>query len=348
MDAATLRALRMRSQRLTAPAPTAADAARHLLAVQAQDFAAGRWALGIRSAGEQTVGDVDRAFDDGALVRSWTQRGTLHIVAPQDVGAILAVTGARQARAYGIASDVLDRAERVFRRELAAAGRLTREEFGEALRRERVADTVPASGRILTALSIRGVLALGPVVPRETGLSRDQFVVALPPAPPPAADPVVDLLVAYLRGHGPAGSADFAWWAGLPRGAASAAVERAGDRLTAVADGLWTVGEPPGETGDASASDVPAVLALPAFDEYVLSYADRTLALGAGDRTTVGPTANGMVRPVILRRGVAVGTWSLSHAAGASGEPEVRPFPGESDAGVADALARVGRFFPRV
>jgi hypothetical protein len=348
MDAATLRAHRLQSQRLTAPAPTPADVARHLLAVQAQDFAAGRWALGIRSAGEPTIGDVDRAFDEGTLVRSWTQRGTLHIVAPEDVATILAATGARQARAYGIGPDVLDRAERVFRRELAAAGRLTREEFGEALRRDGVAETVPASGRILTALSIGGVLGLGPVVPREGGVAREQYMVALPPAPPPAADPVVELLIAYLRGHGPATPADFAWWAGLPLGAARAAVDRADDRVVAVDGGLFSTADPIAMTGGAGTLDSPETLALPAFDEYVLSYADRAVALGAGDRTTVGPTANGMVRPVILRDGVAVGTWSLSHAAGASGQPEVRLFAGESDVGVAESVARALRFFGRV
>lgn len=338
MDAAEVRSRRLRSHLLAEPAATVTDVAGRLFAVQAQDFAAGRWALGIRTSGEVTVGEVDRAFDDGRLVRAWTQRGTLHIVEPAAVGALLAVTGERQARAYGIDADLLDRAERVFRTALAAAGSLTRAAFVDALQRDGIAGSVTAGSRILTALSIRGVLALGPVVPREEGVAREQYLVALPPPGAASEDPTTDLLIAYLRGHGPASSSDFAWWAGLPAGAARAAAERAEERLIALGDGLLALPD----TGGAS---LVGTVALPAFDEYVLSYADRSIGMGAGDRLTVGPTANGMVRPVLLRGGVAVGTWALSLAAGSRGIPEATLFPAESDAGVSEALARVRGFF---
>lgn len=338
MDAAEVRRRRLQSHLLAEPAATVPDVARRLLAVQAQDFAASRWALGIRTAGGLTVGDVDRAFDEGHLVRAWTQRGTLHVVEPHSVGTILAVTGERQARAYGIEPQVLDGGERVFRAALDAEGNLTRSAFVEALQRNGVAGSVTAGSRILTALSIRGVLALGPVVPRAAGVTREQFVVALPPRAADTDDPTVDLLVAYLRGHAPATIADFAWWAGLPSGQARAAAERAGERVVRLEYGLLALTE-------TTVGTVPAPLALPAFDEYVLSYADRSLGMGVGDRTTVGPTANGMVRPVLLRDGVAVGTWALSLAAGSRGIPDATLFTGESDAGVFEALARVRRFF---
>jgi len=341
MDADALRPLRLRSHLLAEPAATVPDVARRLVAVQSQDFAAGRWALGIRTAGDPTVGDVDRAFDEGLLVRAWTQRGTLHIVEPTAVAGILAVTGERQSRAYGIDPAVLDRAGRVFRSALDIEGSLTRAAFVDALQRDGVAGSVQVGGRILTALSLRGVVALGPVVPREGGVTREQYLVPLPPAETVGDDPAVDLFLAYLRGHGPASTADFAWWAGLPAGATRSVAERAGDRVVRTDDGLLSLPAP------ARAAVAPTTIALPAFDEYVISYAERSLAMGAGDRTTIGPTVNGMVRPVILRGGVAVGTWSLSLALGSSGIPDLTLFDGESDAGVADALARVRRFFRR-
>ena len=345
MDAAQIRLRRLRSHLLVEPAATVPDVARRLFAVQAQDFAAGRWALGIRTSGGPAVGDVDRAFDAGLLVRAWTQRGTLHIVEPGSVGAILDVTGERQTRAYGIDPGVLDRGERVFRSALAAEAPLTRAAFVDALQRDGVAGSVAAGTRILTALSIRGVLALGPVVPRDEGVAREQYLVALPPRGPAGDDPAVDLLVAYLRGHGPATGADFAWWAGLPAGQARGAAGRAGDRVVALGGELLDVPDEP--TTAVPDPALPGTIALPAFDEYVLSYADRSIGMGAGDRMNVGPTANGMVRPVILRGGVAVGTWSLSLAVGSSGIPAATLFDGQSDAGVGDALARVGGFFGR-
>lgn len=342
MDVVTLRAHRLRSHLLAAPAPDLALAAARLHATQAQDFGAGRWALGVRTVGDLTVTDVDGAFDAGLLVRAWTQRGTLHIAEPSAVAGILAVTGARQLRAVGVQPDVLDRAERVFGSALAAEGRLVRVDFATALEREGVVASARQVGGILLALSFRGVLGLGPVVPRDDGVTREQYLVRIPDCGAVGEDPAVDLLVAYLRGHAPATAADFAWWAGIPAGAARAVAERAEDRLVALGDGLLALPDTdpdPSPTGDAG------TLALPAFDEYPLSYADRAPALGAGDRVSVGPTANGMMRPVILRDGVAVGTWRLSLAKGSSGAADAVLFPGESNAGVDAAIDRARRFF---
>ncbi|OAH50799.1 winged helix DNA-binding domain-containing protein [Microbacterium oleivorans] len=341
-DAATVRAHRLRSHLLASPAASVVEVAEHLGALQAQDFGAGRWALGIRTAGEISVADVDRAFDDGHLVRAWTQRGTLHTVTPSSVAAILAVTGARQLRAIGVDPDVLDRAERVFRAAVAVEGRLTRADLATALERDGVVTSARQAGGILLALSFRGALGLGPVVPRDDGVTREQFLVALPDGGAVGDDAAVDLLVAYLRGHAPASTADFAWWAGIPAGLARAARERAKDRIASVGDGLFAL---PGASPVPRPAADAATLALPAFDEYTLSYADRTIGLGAGDRVTVGPTANGMMRPVILCRGVAVGTWRLSLAKGATGAAEATLFDGETDAGVGAALERARRFF---
>ena len=341
-DAATVRAHRLRSHLLASPAAGVVEVVRHLGALQAQDFGAGRWALGIRTAGGISVADVDRAFDDGDLVRAWTQRGTLHTVTPSSVAAILAVTGERQLRAIGVDPAVLDRAERVFRATVAAEGRLTRADLAGALERDGVVTSARQAGGILLALSFRGVLGLGPVVPRDDGVTREQFLVLLPDAGPVGDDPAVDLLVAYLRGHAPASTADFAWWAGIPGGRARATVERAEERVVADGDGLLAL---PGAAPDPRPAGDDVTLALPAFDEYTLSYADRTIGLGAGDRVTVGPTANGMMRPVILRRGVTVGTWRLSLAKGTAGVAEAALFDRETDVGVRAALDRARRFF---
>ncbi|WP_294980805.1 DNA glycosylase AlkZ-like family protein [uncultured Microbacterium sp.] len=86
MDSVRLRAARLVHHALVVPEAGLGAAARRLTATQAQEFWAGRWALGIRTAGEPTLTDVDRAFAAGGLVRAWTQRGTLHIVAAEDLG----------------------------------------------------------------------------------------------------------------------------------------------------------------------------------------------------------------------------------------------------------------------
>ena len=83
-DDRALRARRLAAQLLTRQAKDVAGAVAHLTAVQAQSTPAARLALRARVAGI-TAADVDRACADGAVVRTWLMRGTLHMVAAADV-----------------------------------------------------------------------------------------------------------------------------------------------------------------------------------------------------------------------------------------------------------------------
>ncbi|MFJ6653107.1 winged helix DNA-binding domain-containing protein [Microbacterium sp. NPDC091313] len=347
MDSTVLLERRLRSHRLTAPAATPVDAATHLLAVQAQDFAGGRWALGVRTRGATTLSAVDAAFDRGLLVRSWTMRGTLHIVPARDLGWLLAVTAERQHRGAagvhrreGIDADELRRAERLALGALAGGGRLTRDELFGVLSAGGV-DTAGQRGyHLLVALSLRAGIVLGPVVPKAGGLSREQYVVRadewLPDAAAPA-EPVAEMFVRYVAGHGPADVRDFAWWSGLPLTVARAAAEAAGDRVRVVSEHPLPLYVATGAAPRRSPS-APQLIALPPFDEYYLSYADRTRACAPEDAARVGPGSNGMVRAVLLERGVVAGTWLPGRSAEGSGAAQAfRPV----DAGQLDAaLAR--------
>lgn len=49
---------------------------------------------------------------------------------------------------------------------------------------------------------------------------------------------------------------------------------------------------------------------LPAFDEYLLGYQDRSQVCAAQHIPTVGPTKNGMCRPFIVEDGMVTGVAS--------------------------------------
>src|SRR5256885_3538964 len=92
IDDERLRRLRLAAQRLT-PA-TAEDgpraAARAVVGVQAQDVRAAGLALRSRVPG------LRRADVDGSgLIRTWTKRGTVHLIDPCDWPRLHAVTGPR-------------------------------------------------------------------------------------------------------------------------------------------------------------------------------------------------------------------------------------------------------------
>lgn len=350
MTVETLRTERLRSHRLLGPSESVPDAARHLLAVQSQEFWAGRWALAVRSSGEPTLGDVDAYFDSGELVRSWTMRGTLHTIPASDLGWVLAATAERQLRAaapryrqLGLGAEAFSAAERAVRKALQVDDRLTRAALFSVLEGCGIDPREQRGLHVIQNLALRGILCQGPVVARD-GVTREQFFVLVEEHIKDAvgpADPYSELFLRYVQGHGPATVADFAWWSGLTLGVSRAAAEAASDRLDQIEEGLFLARD------RLPAPQERRVLALGSFEEYYISYADRDVACPPERRALIGPTVNGQVRPIILADGVAAGTWKHSTAAGRPlAPPEVTLFDGASvsDDEISAALAAYLRF----
>ncbi|SFR95283.1 Winged helix DNA-binding domain-containing protein [Microbacterium sp. cf046] len=347
---------RLRSHRLSAPAPTIAAAAEHMLATQGQEFWGGRWALAARTKGDPSVRDVDAVFDGGQIVRSWTMRGTIHVIPARDLGWVLSLTGERQSRAAagvhraeGIDGDELGRAERLAMAALAGGDRLTRKELFAAFERGGVSTAGQRGYHLLVALSVRNLVCQGPVVPREAGPSREQYIVRSDEwlrEPSWPADPLAEFFARYIASHGPAGVRDFSWWSGLPLGVCRAAAEAASDRLSVVADDgdrLYVAAGPSPRTS----AGAHEVIALPPFEEYYLSYADRAVPCAPEFLAHVGPSMNGIVRPILIARGEVVGVWTHSLAVGRHSEaplPELFAPESATDAEVGAALDRYRAF----
>ena len=66
------------------PFKSAVDAVSHSGAVQAQDFSAAKWALGLRIK-NSTDEDIEKAFNDGTILRIHVMRPTWHFVKPEDI-----------------------------------------------------------------------------------------------------------------------------------------------------------------------------------------------------------------------------------------------------------------------
>lgn len=350
MTPSALLSERLRSHRLTAPARSVTDAAAHMLAVQSQEFLGGRWALGIRSSGSPTLSAVDRAFANGRLVRSWTMRGTLHIIPAADLRWVLSATGARQRqqvagrhRELGIDAELLARVAQALRTKLADGGR-TRAQLLDDIAELGIDPAAQRGVHIIGALCVDAVLVQGPVVARDGAVGREQLFVLVDEhirdAPFPD-DPLAEMFVRYIDGHGPAGAADFAWWSGLTLGVAREAVERGWQRVDEVSEGLFVSSSRPRR---ASGGDV--VRALPMFDEYYISYADRAPVADVEAMRRIGPGKNGMVRASLLADGRIAGAWTHSAAVGKHRDaPVAEPFDSSLDPGaVVAALQRYSDF----
>jgi hypothetical protein len=325
MTRAELRRARAAAQGLARPATGPVEIVRRLLAVQAQDTRAARLALRARGRGFGAA-DVDAALEDGRLVIAWLMRGTLHLVAREDHGWLLALTAgqaaatsARRLAQLGVRPHAAERAVELVGAAVAR-GPQTRAELGTRL----AAAGIPAEGQALPHLlglaARRGACVLGPI--------RDG-APAFVPAPAVGAapqDPAAELARRYLAAHAAAGAADLAAWSGLPLRAARAGLAAAGDRRRRQAP-----------------AHVPPRL-LPAFDPYLLGWRDRAFMVAPQHAAAVHP-GGGIVRATATADGRAVGTWTLRR-----GEVEVQPF-GSLPAWVQAALTRdaadVERFLRR-
>lgn len=296
-----LRRLRVAAQRLApeTAAASAAEAAAEVCGVQAQDVRAAGLALRARVPG------LDRAgVTEANLVRTWTVRGTVHLIPAEDRAWLHVLCAPR----FGARFEAL----------LAKRGGL---EIARAMLPaivEVLGDRPRDRASLLEELAARGHGDLGSyavnvLIPWATqqgvvlGLSDGRLRAA---DPPPTVDPdeaLATLAHRYLAGYGPARDVDLAWWSGLGLGLARRGLDalgplhRAGD-LLALPGSLDT--EPP---------PVPAVRLLGAFDTAMLGYRSREPLLAARhDHRLL--SGGGMLRPVALARGAVTGTWRLAGA----------------------------------
>ena len=118
LSSAQLLAVRARSHLLAGPRPqNAVDAIRRLGALQAQSTPAVRMAVRVRTEGV-TATEFDQALAiDRTVVRTWLMRGTLHLVAAEDLGwmvdllgPIVRVRSHRRRTQLGLTDELCERA----------------------------------------------------------------------------------------------------------------------------------------------------------------------------------------------------------------------------------------------
>src|SRR6266498_3244258 len=91
----TITSYRLHNQRLSETEFTnPVDVVSWFGAVQSQDFAGAKWAIGLRTK-ELSETDVEQAFANGSILRTHVMRPTWHFVTPADIRWMLALTAPR-------------------------------------------------------------------------------------------------------------------------------------------------------------------------------------------------------------------------------------------------------------
>lgn len=344
------------AQRLTRDAPTRTRPAailRDVCGLQAQLFSAAALGMRARSPG-LSAANVTRALnDERSIVRTWLMRGTLHVVAAEDVrwlvdllGPVFARGAATRDAQLGLTEDLKARGVAAIRGILADAFPLTRYELVDRLRSRHVVldPKTQAPIHLIAFAAMQGILCLGPDRDDDpTYVLLDDWIA---PAPTPSRESALTRLARrYFAAYGPATVEDLAAWSGLPIGDARSAVSGARAALAAVT----IEGRPAFALKDRLKQHVTRaptdVRLVPAFDSYLLGYrrSDLAVPLPLQRRLQRG---GGWLHPAVVVNGRAVAAWSLRKSGG-RGQVLVEPFAlisGVVRAGIEAEVKDIGRF----
>jgi Winged helix DNA-binding domain len=338
-----------------APAKSLVSVARALCGVHAQLASSAELALWARLDGLGRD-SVKRALEqERTLVKTWAMRGTLHLLAADDLALYVAVLRApwddpppSWVRGHGITREQYDAIVENVPRALAGRPR-TREWLADRLAelsgpevREHV---LSGWGALLKPSARRGDLCFGPNRGRNVTFVRpDRWLRHRIAADPSEAGPEIGRR--FLAAYGPASDDDFGRWIGL-RGAAPKRLLRAvedelavvhvdgrpGWMLTRDVVALQSMGEPRG------------VRLLPAFDPHVVGSRPRDHLVSAEHAARVF-RPQGWISPVVLVGGRVAGIWSHERR-GKSVRVQVEPFERfarKTSRAVADEVERLAAF----
>jgi hypothetical protein len=356
-------ALRLRRQHLVdrLPADRMLDVVREHVGIQAQVMSLAELQLNARLDGLRPSDVRDALWSSRTLVKTWAMRGTLHLIASDDLASFVAaaptrgqwggpawlkyfdVTAEELATIFATVETALD-AEPMTRAELVDA-------VSEATGRPELAAKLQSGwGSFLKPASHTGALVFGPDRGRNVTFVDPEEWLGRPVRRAPDAEPpgraLGRLVERFLRLFPGADQPGIGRWWG-----ARATMKPVLANLDVVAvDVEGTKGLVLVEDVEALAATEPfvGVRLLPGFDAYVNDLPRRVDAVLPVDRHDDVHRVAGWVSPVVIVDGRVAGTWELAN--GKRGGIEVTPF-GKWRSGARKELAaesdRIAAFLDR-
>lgn len=298
---------------------TAEEVVGWLGAVQAQEYGQAKWALGLRAPG-LTREKVETAFAEGRILRTHVMRPTWHFVTPEDIRWLLQLTAPRVKTAVGsylrkleIDDALCARSYDVLVRELQGDKQLQRSELRAALLREGIIgdDDDRLRFTLLTMCAeLDGILCSG------ARQGKQHTYALLEERVPPGRElerdeALAELTRRYFSSHGPATEYDFGWWSGLTLAQVREGIEMVRSQLASetVDDMVYWFspdGAMPGTSPQALQAQDSRAWLLPAFDEYLIGYKDRSAAHDETHKDEIND--NGL--QTIVQEGRVIGLWN--------------------------------------
>jgi len=280
-------------------------------AMQAQDYNQAKWALGVRLPHLKGK-EIETAFNQGEILRTHLMRPTWHFVSSDDIYWMLELTSPQikaalnsRHRELELTETEVRKSQEILEKALSTNKSMAREELINELRNEGIQTDLQRASHFMLRAEIDGLICSGVIkgkkqtyallserVPKKKSLSKEEALAKLAKR--------------YFTSHGPATLPDFVWWSNLSVANARQGLEMNKPDLNSTTIALetyWFV-----NPVDISKTLTDSVYLLPAFDEFLISYKNRSAVITAEDHKKA-ISDNGIFRPVVLVNGQISGLW---------------------------------------
>jgi hypothetical protein len=283
-------------------------------AIQAQDFLMSKWAIGMRHnlSSEEMI---ESAIDKGEIIRTHVLRPTWHLIPAADVrwmtqlssGKIKSSMKSRN-RELELTDDIIIRTQSIIEKSLADRSFLTREELANEFTKANIRTDENRLSHILFSAELDGLVCNGPMKGRKITYSLlDEWIPEKREIT--RSEGLHELAGRYFTSRCPATIEDFIWWSNLSVTEAKIAVESIKSDFTFEQGTTGKYLLP--NSFSLQKNDNNIVHLLPAYDEYLISYRDRSSSLSSVyNKKTVSD--NGIFYPVIVVNGQVAGRWKRS------------------------------------
>jgi hypothetical protein len=312
LDSDKISSLRSFNQKITGSKfKTVKEVVSWLGAIQAQDYNMAKWALGIRLQNStETV--INNEIDSGNIIRTHLLRPTWHFVSSEDIYWIQELTAPQiksslkfRDKQLGLTDTIFGKCNKLFEKTLRDGNHKTREELIQELINAKIEVDNNRASHIFLRAEIDGIICSGK---QKDGKPTYAILAEWVPIKKRTYidEDLKELALRYFTSRGPATIQDFTWWSGLSSSKSKLALDLNKSNLifeTIENKTYWFV-----DSYDMPKQVNREIYLLPAFDEFLISYRDRTASLlSIDEKRTISD--NGIFYPAILKGGQIIGTW---------------------------------------
>ena len=282
-------------------------------AVQAQEYALSKWSIGLRLPACKEV-DVEKALNDGSLLRTHILRPTWHMVASADIRWMLDLSAPRvkkinafMYRKLELDDQVFSKTEKVIAKALEGNNQLTRTQLQAVLLQKKIKAEGMRLGYIMMEAELKGLVCSGARLGNQaTYALLDERVPAVKKKEHDEA--LAELTQRYFGSRGPASIKDFSVWSGLSVGQAMQGIGMVSKHfLSEKIEGEEYYFPPNVPAGHHQSGKA---WLLPPYDEYIMGYKNKGHLFY--QRNKMKPAPKTRFDNMILINGQVAGSWRRS------------------------------------